>query len=237
MGRPKSVDFGRSRSATNDRNGVVSGRWDCFRVEQLAAIFIDKICYYIAMSGRPFRTAMLSLPLFLCACEGQGDAQEKVMEAPTDGEESVLNLSLADMRATNSSCLISTVSPAVTVFWPDALLFKGESKLFRAGDARFDEIAMAWARAKPKRSATYGIPRQALQLGFRIIDAASSVPGCHERLTLRSPLFDGDFAFVITDVQTADIAGGDYRISIFQRNRDQWQSVAFGSARWGRPII
>lgn len=189
------------------------------------------------MSGRPFRATMLSLPLFLCACEGQWDNQDKVMEAPTDGEASVLNLSLAGMRATNSSCLVSTVSPATTVFWPDALLFKGESKLFRAGDARFDEIARAWARANPKRSATYRIPRQALQLGFRIIDAASSVPGCHERLTLRSPLFDGDFAFVITDVQTAGIAGGDFRISIFQRNRDQWQGVAFGSAGWGRPII
>lgn len=189
------------------------------------------------MSGRPFRTAMLTLPLFLCACEGRRDAQEKVMEAPTKSEEGVLNLSLANMRATNGSCLVSTVSPATTVLWPDALLFKGDSKLFRAGDARFDEIAAAWARAKPKRSATFQIPSQALQHGFRIIDAASSVPGCQQRLALRSPVFDSDFAFVITDVETTGIAGGDFRISIFQRKGDQWRSVAFGSARWGHPII
>lgn len=159
------------------------------------------------------------------------------MEEPTESEESVLNLSLANMRATNSSCLISTVSPATTVFWPDALLFKGESKLFRAGDARFDEIAIAWARAKPKRSATFQIPRQAMQHGFRSIDAASSVRGCQQQLTLRSPVFDSEFAFVIADIGTTGIAGGDVRVSIFQRNRDQWVPVAFGSSRWGRPII
>lgn len=189
------------------------------------------------MSGRLFRTAMLSWPLFLCACEGRRDEQENVVEAPTENEESVLNLSLANMRATNSSCLVSTVGPATTVFWPDALLFKGESELFRAGDARFDEIATAWARAKPKRSATFKIPHQAMQRGFRIIDAASSVRGCQQQLTLRSPLFDGDFAFVIADIKTTGLAGGDVRVSIFQRNRAQWQPVAFGSSRWGRPII
>lgn len=190
------------------------------------------------MAALAFRTVILILPFFLGACGTKSQAEQRVPEAPTENEERLLNLSLAGMGGeTRKQCVVSSVRPATTMFWPDVLSFNGEREQVRQGDARFDEIARSWDRAKPKRSESFRIPRQALRLGFSIIEDASSASSCPERLTLYSPVFQGDFAFAIGDVQTASAAGGDIHVSVFRLRKKQWESVAYGRTSWGRPII
>lgn len=189
------------------------------------------------MVGLLFRTAMPFLPFVIFACDAPPASQKKVTAAPTESEESVLNLSLAGMSETKGSCLMSTVSPPTDVLWPDSLSFKGKGGLVRAGDARFDEMARTWARAEPERSAAFRTPVEARKFGYRIVDDASSVRSCRQILTVYSPIFEGDFAFVITDVQTVGITGGQIHVSILQHGKNQWETIASGNADWGRPII
>jgi len=179
---------------------------------------------------------MLSLWTLLCACEVRKGADKTEVASPTAKEEEILNLVLADMQTMSGSCLKPIVSPTREFFWPGAFSFR-DGKFARAGDARFDEIARLQTRAKAERSVSIRMPDQYSLRGFRLVENASAVSSCHAQLTLYSPLFDGDFAVVATDVQFAGVAGGDTYIRVFRFRGGRWERYAFGSSGWGRPII
>lgn len=63
------------------------------------------------------------------------------------------------------------------------------------------------------------------------------MPSCRERVTLYSPIFESNFAVIAADVQFAGIAGGYTYTTVFRFRKSRWESVAFGTADWGRPVI
>jgi hypothetical protein len=184
-----------------------------------------------------FRPATLSLLTLLSGCEFRRGAEEVVAAAPTAQEEEVLNVVLADTHeADASSCFERVVRPTTVLFWPGAMSF-GDGKLSYTGDERYDEIAALEARAKTVRSVSLRMPDQAARRGFRVVENASTIPSCRARFALHSPLFDGGFAVVATDVQIVGVAGGTTHVRVLRRRGGRWQSYAFGVSSWGRPVI
>jgi len=179
---------------------------------------------------------MLWLSAALCACERQHKVEQTKAAAPTKREAEILNLVLANMNEEKWACLQATTS---TTDWykPDWLSFAGEREHTRAGNTRFDQIARIWDRPQSDRQMPIRVPGQASRLGFRVIEDANPMPSCRERLTLYTPIFEGDFAVVAADVQFAGNAGGNTETRVFRFRKSRWESVAFGTTGWGRPII
>lgn len=184
-----------------------------------------------------FHAATQYIAFLLCGCGVPSGEEIRRLRHATSKEEAVLNVFLTDMRGTNdASCLNRIVSPATAVLWPSALSF-GDGKLSYAGDARFDEVASLPVRGKTSRPGSFRMPDQAHRSGLRVVDDASNVSSCRTRITLHTPIFDGDFAVVAADQQAAGVAGGDVHLRIFRLRDGRWQSHATGVTSWGRPVI